>query len=110
MAQARIEPVSRRTVNLSYALWVLAVSVALLASFVLIDLFCYRLQPSLIHSAVNTNPLATFIIANLSTGLVNLSVQTIHQSDVVALGILAVYMGLVSAAVVGLAAHGVRLR
>jgi phosphatidylinositol glycan class W len=108
--QHRIEPVSRRTVNLAYTLWVLAVSVGLLGALVLIDLFCYRLQQSVILRAMNRNPLTVFIIANLSTGIVNLSTQTIYHSDTVALGIMFMYMFFVTGVAVSLEAYGIRLR
>jgi phosphatidylinositol glycan class W len=108
--QQQIEPVSRRTVNLAYTLWVLAVSVALLAMLVLIDLFCYRLQPSVILIAINKNPLAVFLVANLSTGIVNLSTETIYHSDHVALGIMFLYMLFVTGTAVTLGAYGIRLR
>ena len=42
--------------------------------------------------AVNRHGLASFLVANLLTGLVNLLIPTIDQTDVVAMGILIVYL------------------
>ncbi|GJJ69578.1 glucosaminylphosphatidylinositol acyltransferase [Entomortierella parvispora] len=47
--------------------------------------------------AVNRNGLAVFLVANIFTGLVNLSVQTLYTPTAQALGILTAYIGVVSA-------------
>lgn len=47
-------------------------------------------------SAVNYNGLFYFLLANLLTGCVNMSVKTIYQSDVVAMAILTLYMFVLS--------------
>ncbi|KAG0315462.1 Glucosaminyl phosphatidylinositol (GlcN-PI) nositol acylation protein [Dissophora globulifera] len=47
--------------------------------------------------AVNRNGLAVFLVANILTGLVNLTVQTLYTPDLKALGILTAYMATVSA-------------
>jgi len=58
--------------------------------------------------AINRNGLAFFLICNLATGLVNVSMETMYASDTVAIGVLIVY----SATVCGLAwaGRGFRLK
>ena len=58
--------------------------------------------------AINRNGLAFFLICNLATGLVNISMETMYVSDIMAV----VVLGLYSSAVCGLAwiARGVRLK
>lgn len=51
-----------------------------------------RHQPPAVLAAVNRHGLITFVIANLLTGAVNLSVNTLAVSDGVAVGILVVYL------------------
>jgi len=46
--------------------------------------------------AVNKNGLAVFLVANIMTGLVNLTVQTLYTPNLQALGILTVYIAAVS--------------
>jgi len=47
--------------------------------------------------AVNRNGLAVFLVANVFTGLVNLTIQTLYTPDTQALAILIAYMAIVSA-------------
>ncbi|KAG0018160.1 Glucosaminyl phosphatidylinositol (GlcN-PI) nositol acylation protein, partial [Podila clonocystis] len=46
--------------------------------------------------AVNRNGLAVFLVANVLTGLVNMTVQTLYTPDMKALGILVAYMTVVT--------------
>lgn len=48
-------------------------------------------------SSINYNGLFYFLFANLLTGLVNMSVKTIYQSNFIAMVILTVYMFVMSA-------------
>ncbi|KAI0265345.1 GWT1-domain-containing protein [Gloeopeniophorella convolvens] len=109
--------VSRRLANLPYVAWVVAHSAsALLLYVVLLELlFAPRARaryspvsglklrdadaggaaplaeaPPLLD-AVNRNSLALFLLANVATGVVNLSMRTMHASDARALGVLGAY-------------------
>lgn len=95
--------VSRRTANMGYAFWVLAVGSSMLTLFMLTEMFIYYTnfnrpqwqqqaesnnksqldEPDfhvpyvpLILQAINYNGLAFFLIANLFTGIVNVCFQT----------------------------------
>ncbi|ERF70919.1 GPI-anchored wall transfer protein 1 [Endocarpon pusillum Z07020] len=103
--------VSRRLANLPYVLWINAFNNAQLLLFCLIETVyfpeAYRTLPSavatrsasVIMQAFNKNGLAVFLVANLMTGLVNLSLNTL---DMTSLGAMAVLVGY-SACVTGVA-------
>ncbi|KAK2460809.1 hypothetical protein APHAL10511_007279 [Amanita phalloides] len=111
--------VSRRMVNLPYILWVTAFNTCFLFAYFILDTIFYpspRLSkrssssdkktgpifdrthnrqaqatsPPLLDS-INKNGLALFLLANVCTGLVNLSVHTIEASNIYALAILSIY-------------------
>lgn len=81
--------VSRRFANLPYTIWVAAYNVGFLTIYCAVDqLFGnykknYKLPVSL--EAMNSNGLVLFLLANISTGLINMSVTTIDTSDYLAL-------------------------
>ncbi|KAJ3318220.1 Glucosaminyl phosphatidylinositol (GlcN-PI) nositol acylation protein, partial [Blyttiomyces sp. JEL0837] len=98
--------VSRRMANVSYVLWVTSVTVSFLLGTIFVDLCMhYRYGTSLpdaklkaipcIFASINKNQLAAFLLANVFTGLVNLSIDTLSVSHHVAFGILAVYLAAV---------------
>ena len=101
--------VSRRIANLPYFLWISAFNCTQLFAFCIVEtLFfpqgyrskdvskkseedTYRYSTSRVLEAYNRNGLAIFLVANLLTGLVNLTVPTLHISSLQAMGILLVY-------------------
>ncbi|KAK6582192.1 hypothetical protein PZA11_005889 [Diplocarpon coronariae] len=110
--------VSRRLVNLPYFLWIAAFNSVQLMGFCLIETVFFprahegvtgeaeeethRACTSRVLEAFNRNGLAVFLLANLGTGVVNLTVPTLHVSSVQAMGILVVYAATVTGAAVGL--------
>ena len=102
--------VSRRLANLPYVLWVISFNTLQLVLFcgvetaIFPDIYksedratetkkCKDVTSGVLQ-AFNRNGLAIFLIANLLTGLVNLTVPTIHVSHGVAMGILVTYMAI----------------
>ncbi|GEQ69921.1 hypothetical protein JCM33374_g3597 [Metschnikowia sp. JCM 33374] len=82
--------ISRRLANLSYVLWVV--------SYNSVMLLCYNVAErvfgpvnSRIFNAINKNGLAIFLAANLGTGVINMTVNTLKASDAVAYTILIMY-------------------
>ena len=67
-------------------------------------------RPSGLLEALGNQMLAVFLLANLLTGAVNLSVNTLVVGGAAARGILVVYAGLLCGAAVLLQHGGVRLR
>lgn len=68
--------------NLTYVLWVSAYNTSFLFGYLALELFLFSAHstqavPPLLE-AVNTNGLAVFLVANVLTGLVNVSMQTMY--------------------------------
>lgn len=81
---------SRRLANLPYIIWVTSFSTGFLALFVLgSDVLNYEATASQV--AVNRRGQSTFLLSNVLTGLVNMSVKTIDQPRERALIILLAY-------------------
>jgi len=110
--------VSRRLANLPYVLWIAAFNTANLLGICVIDTVffpghynatdaraekeAYETATSPVLRAFNRNGLAIFLVANLLTGLVNMTVPTLDVSPVVTMGILVGYAATLTLVAVGL--------
>ncbi|KAJ8754449.1 hypothetical protein K2173_002900 [Erythroxylum novogranatense] len=104
-----VERVSRRMCNLAYVTLVLAQNLQVLAVVMLSD-YMVGSKVSVLEEALNRNLLAAFLLANILTGLVNLSMDTLSASSFLALVVLLLYAYLLSI-LTGLADfYGVRLK
>jgi phosphatidylinositol glycan class W len=99
--------VSRRLANLPYFLWIAAFNCFQITAFCSIETVffpdfyratnekeqksSYKSATSKVLAAFNRNGLAIFLIANLFTGLVNLTIPTLHVGNTQAIGILVCY-------------------
>ncbi|KAF9355637.1 Glucosaminyl phosphatidylinositol (GlcN-PI) nositol acylation protein [Mortierella sp. AD094] len=120
-------PVSRQMANLSYFFWVITFNTGYILCFLLAEIVITKDEPSALAiaraqakanistasgsakillpplscppllEAVNRNGLAVFLIANILTGLVNLSIKTLYTPNTQALAILTAYMVTISA-------------
>jgi glucosaminylphosphatidylinositol acyltransferase len=114
--------VSRRLANLPYVLWIAAFNSAQIGLFALVEAcgpsFTYekshpeeiRDACSVIMSLFNQNGLVVFLIANLLTGLVNLTVNTLDMPGLGAMTILIVYCAAVTTVASALQRSGLKLR
>lgn len=111
--------VSRRLANLPYIFWVVSFNTCQLTVFCLIEtLFfsdiwrssdrltrseeeeLYQSATSGVLEAYNRNGLAIFLLANLLTGAINISIPTLDLSDLSAMVILIIYGGAVTGAAI----------
>lgn len=84
--------VSRRLSNLSYVLWVVSYNTVYLQCYNIIERFSNKpLSVSPIVNAINNNGLACFLLANLLTGLVNMTIDTLNCGPKTTLTILLLY-------------------
>ncbi|KAH9474357.1 GPI-anchored wall transfer protein 1 [Psilocybe cubensis] len=107
--------VSRRMVNISYIFWIAAFNVSFLLCYVVVlDLWIYAKGPSKANTqkrldkdttpamvehenpprlleAINDYGLSVFLLANVLTGLINLSMSTMYMSDAKAMFVLSLY-------------------
>eukprot|EP00980_Cylindrotheca_fusiformis_P005882 scaffold1233_cov111-Cylindrotheca_fusiformis.AAC.8 len=97
VGSAQFLPVSRRSTNAPFCLWVSAHNVFLLSMF---QLFLLDRKLPIVFETVNRHGMPMFLIANLLTGLVNLTIPTLEISDEVALWIVFDYICLVGAAAI----------
>ncbi|KAJ7825393.1 GWT1-domain-containing protein [Mycena olivaceomarginata] len=112
------EGVSRQTANLPYALWIAAFNTSYILGYLVLDMLFFptpavrrkksrqstddmsasaspvRAPPLL--EAINKNALPVFLLANVLTGLVNLSMQTMYASAGVSMSVLSLYAFVVS--------------
>jgi glucosaminylphosphatidylinositol acyltransferase len=116
--------VSRRLANFPYVLWVVAFNTAQLFLFGAVEnygpLFLYGSSPvgkdtvrhatSRILRVFNNNGLVVFLVANLLTGLVNLSLNTLDMPPSGAMGVLMGYAMLVAGVALGLDWSGVKIK
>lgn len=75
-------------------LWTAAYNVTFLLSYLAIEIFAAdptRIACPPLLEAVNKNSLAIFLAANLLTGVVNMSMQTMYAEWYTAMGVLLVY-------------------
>jgi len=83
--------ISRGMVNLPYIIWIFAYNLPLIGGFLYIDLIVGYTHPIALYEAINRNQLAIFLLANIMTGLVNMSMQTIYASTFVSYVVLIIY-------------------
>jgi phosphatidylinositol glycan class W len=118
--------VSRRLANLPYMLWVVAFNAVQLFAFCLVDTVCfpafynahgsraereaYETATSRVMRAFNRNGLAIFLVANLLTGLVNLTVPTLDVGPMVAMAILVGYAAVLTVAAVVLDLYDISIK
>jgi phosphatidylinositol glycan class W len=95
LTEIRQIPVSRRTTNASFCAWTMAHNITMLTLIHTIVASTSRKSatspPPILH-AINRHGLLVFVVANLLTGLVNLSMNTLEASDGVALFVLSIYL------------------
>ena len=93
-----VQPVSRRFCNASYVLWVAAVALTQLAfaalASVVVAVATGEPRPRcVVAEGLSRNQLAAFLLANVLTGAVNLSIDTMHAGAGVATGVMMAYSG-----------------
>ncbi|SGZ48778.1 CIC11C00000000128 [Sungouiella intermedia] len=82
--------VSRRIANLPYVMWTVSYNSAFLLGYDLIEQMVGPILSSILDG-INNNGLALFLVANLSTGLVNLSINTLKVNSGMSYVILIAY-------------------
>lgn len=68
-----VQPASRRLGNAAYVLLVLAIATSALGFLLVLDLTCALVPASRLLESLGRHQLATFLVANLLTGAVNLT-------------------------------------
>lgn len=85
-----VERVSRRMCNLAFVSFVFAQNFQVMAILMLND-FVPGVQMSILEEAFNRNLLGSFLLANMLTGVINLSVDTLSATPIASFSILLGY-------------------
>lgn len=72
--------ISRRLANLPYVLWVVSYNAVFLLGYNMVERFIGPLKLTVLD-AINANGLAIFLLANLLTGLVNMTINTLEVNE-----------------------------
>lgn len=88
-----IEPASRRSCNATYIVWVAGVTLSIISICGIAEV-CGN--TSTLMSAFGTEMLGVFLFANLATGFVNLSMNTLEVGDHAAQGIIGKFPSILS--------------
>lgn len=104
--------ISRRLANLPYVLWVVSYNAAFILGYNMIDAFVTKSESeeSNILNAFNNNGLMSFLLGNLFTGLINMSINTLSCNASVAFLILATYGLMLSIIAVALDRKGIYIK
>ncbi|KAF4478832.1 GPI-anchored wall transfer protein 1 [Colletotrichum fructicola] len=118
--------VSRRMANLPYILWTAAFNSTQILAYCIVDTVffpsfynatdaksekeTYETATSRVFRAYNRNGLFLFLIANLLTGLVNMTVPTLDVSPLATMGILMAYSGSLTALALALDAYNINIK
>ncbi|CAF9911036.1 MAG: Glucosaminyl phosphatidylinositol (GlcN-PI) nositol acylation protein [Alectoria fallacina] len=118
--------VSRRLANQPYILWVSAFNCVQIMVFCLVETLFFpgvymaadriserrecEKATSRVLKAFNRNGLAVFLLANLLTGLVNLTLDTLSMSQIGAIGVLVGYAALLTGVAVALDAWNLSIK
>ena len=118
--------VSRRLANLPYFFWICAFNSCQITAFCIVETIFfpqahqnmeatqetdnYQAATSRIFEAYNRNGLAIFLVANLLTGLVNLTVPTLHVNNIQAMLILFTYTSAVTGLAVSLDSYDISIK
>ncbi|PKA48618.1 Uncharacterized protein AXF42_Ash020491 [Apostasia shenzhenica] len=104
-----VERVSRRMCNLAYVTFVLAQNLQVLSVLMLSDIISGQ-RPLLLEEVFNCNLLGTFLLANVLTGIINLSFDTLSAASAVAFVVLVGYALLLTAFASTASFHGIKLK
>ena len=132
-------PPSRRLANYAFFTWILAYNLTILSFFLITDLIVIHLQsktkskmkglrtksskdsvkapetstmyrsPNFVK-AVDHNPLFFFLLANLLTGIINITVETINTEDNTAVLIIFIYQAILAIVVTFLYSCNIKLK
>lgn len=119
---------SRRIANFGYFIWIITFTLSVLAILITIDLLIltfqfyskskednklsqiYVRQVPVIFESVNYNGLAFFLLANICTGLINISIQTLTVSTTYSVFVIILYMFFICIIMYFLFTNNIRLK
>ncbi|CAM9158988.1 unnamed protein product [Ectocarpus sp. 4 AP-2014] len=110
LSEAFIQQTSRRMVNLTYVLWVCAHSMLMLGLLMVVDSLSLKRPTSRVLAAINMNMFPVFMVANLATGAVNISMRTLDAETLSAIITLTIHVVFVAGVAVALSDRGLTIK
>jgi phosphatidylinositol glycan class W len=92
VSDSYIQQTSRRLMNLTYVLFVSSISSCIISILIYVHQMIVEDYRIITLEYINKAQLPLFLVANVATGLINLSIQTIYVSKEVAIFILSLYV------------------
>lgn len=86
-----VQPTSRRLCNITYVCFSIALSCSLILATYVVDVLGDKALSISTLTLMNTHSLAVFLIANVATGIVNMTMKTIHSSVAESLTVMMAY-------------------
>lgn len=90
-----VQPTSRRLCNTTYVCFSIALSCTLILATYVVDVLGDKSLSISTLNLMNTHSLAVFLIANVATGIINMTIKTIHSTVAESLSVMVVYTFLV---------------
>ncbi|CAO3622741.1 unnamed protein product [Cunninghamella echinulata] len=89
--------ISRRLCNLPYIIWVVSFNLSLVTILIWVEnkMNAQKIDPPRLLTFINLNGLATFLLANILTGVINLSMKTLYASSLESMLVLFIYITIV---------------
>lgn len=101
---------SRRLANLPYVLFVIGYNLPIIAGLLAVDLAVGFPPQPILYDTINRNQLVLFLLANVMTGAVNMSMRTLWAGGAVGFAVLCTYMGVLCAVAYALHARNITLK
>jgi len=79
LAHLYLEKISRRLTNMAYVMFVINLNLTFMWFLLVVDRLCIKKSVNWVIESVNFNQLPTFLVANLLTGAINLSIRTLFS-------------------------------
>ncbi|EQC38618.1 hypothetical protein SDRG_04319 [Saprolegnia diclina VS20] len=105
-----VTPSSRRLLNVPYVGWILAQGLIVLVTHSLGNLLSIWPRVPILFRGISRNQLFVFLVANLSTGAVNLNMRTIYASETTGAIVLVLYLLGVSLVAVALDFFNIKIK
>lgn len=86
-----VQPTSRRLCNMTYVSFSIALSCTLILATYVVDVLGDKSVSISTINLMNTHSLAVFLIANVATGVINMTFETIHSSTAESLAVMMAY-------------------
>merc|ERR1711879_695940 len=105
-----VENASRRLCNVAYILFVMGCNLWIILLFMVPSLILYYRNDSILLRSINHNQLFVFLIGNLLTGFINLTLKTLFATPMVAYAVIVSHMAVICGVAFVLFQHNIKIK